>query len=82
MLLNKKIDDANDWVKVVSNNKSDTLNNLNPVKVSSKLQILIGRVRKLNLPGNIYSAFTIGDQLLWGAAEPLRRTALIIKDSL
>lgn len=80
--LNKKIDDANEWVKLVPNNKSDTLSLLNPVKVSSKLQILIGRVRKLNLPGNIYSAFTIGDQLLWGAAEPLRRTALIIKDSI
>ena len=81
-VLNEKIGDANEWVKVVSNNKSDTLNYLNPVKVSSNLKILIGRLRKLNLPGNIYSAFTIGDQLLWGAAEPLRRTALIIKDSL
>jgi len=81
-VLNEKINDANEWVKVISNNKNDTLNYLNPVKVSSTLQILIGRLRKLNIPGNIYSGFTIGDQLLWGAAEPLRRTALIIKESL
>ena len=81
-VLNEKINDANEWVKVISNNKNDTLNYLNPVKVSSTLQILIGRLRKLNIPGNIYSGFTIGDQLLWGAAEPLRRAALIIRESL
>jgi len=81
-VLNEKINDANEWVKVISNNKNDTLNYLNPVKVSSTLQILVGRLRKLNIPGNIYSGFTIGDQLLWGAAEPLRRVALIIRESL
>jgi len=81
-VLNEKINDANEWVKVISNNKNDTLNYLNPVKVSASLQILIGRLRKLNIPGNIYSGFTIGDQLLWGAAEPLRRVALIIRESL
>jgi len=81
-ILNEKINDANKWVKVISNNKNDTLNYLNPVKVSATLQILIGRLRKLNIPGNIYSGFTIGDQLLWGAAEPLRRAALIIRESL
>jgi aspartate-semialdehyde dehydrogenase len=73
-----KISNGNEWVKVISNNRDETIQNLSPTKVSGKLDILVGRVRKLNLDENIVSLFTIGDQLLWGAAEPLRRILSII----
>jgi len=73
-----KISNGNEWVKVISNNRDETIQNLSPAKVSGKLDILVGRVRKLKLDENIVSLFTIGDQLLWGAAEPLRRILSII----
>ena len=73
-----KISNGNEWVKVIPNNRDETIHNLSPTKVSGKLDILVGRVRKLNLDENIVSLFTIGDQLLWGAAEPLRRILSII----
>lgn len=74
---------GNDWVKFVANNKADSANYLTPAAVSGKLDIAIGRVRMLNLEDNVISAFTVGDQLLWGAAEPLRRmlNILIKKES-
>lgn len=64
---------ANDWVKVVPNNREATLAELTPTAVTGRLQVPIGRLRKLNLGPGYLSAFTVGDQLLWGAAEPLRR---------
>ena len=64
---------GNQWAKVVSNNKEDTLKSLSPVAVTGTLDIPVGRMRKLSMGPQYMSAFTVGDQLLWGAAEPLRR---------
>jgi aspartate-semialdehyde dehydrogenase len=65
---------ANDWVRVIPNDRESSIRELAPAKVSGKLEIPIGRLRKLAMGGEYLSAFTVGDQLLWGAAEPLRRT--------
>jgi aspartate-semialdehyde dehydrogenase len=67
------IADANPWVKVVPNKREETLARLTPVAVTGTLDVPIGRLRKLKMGGEYLSAFTVGDQLLWGAAEPLRR---------
>jgi aspartate-semialdehyde dehydrogenase len=64
---------ANPWVKVVPNNRDETLKRLTPVAVTGTLDVPVGRLRKLRMGGEYLSAFTVGDQLLWGAAEPLRR---------
>lgn len=64
---------ANDWVKVVPNTKEATLTELTPTAVSGTLTVPVGRIRKLNLGPGMISLFTVGDQLLWGAAEPVRR---------
>ncbi len=69
---------ANDWVSVVPNNKSATLAQLSPAAVSGTLSVRVGRIRKLNMGPRYLTAFTVGDQLLWGAAEPLRRALNII----
>ncbi len=61
------------WSKVVPNNKEDTLKHLSPVSVTGTLDIPVGRMRKLSMGSDYLGAFTVGDQLLWGAAEPLRR---------
>jgi aspartate-semialdehyde dehydrogenase len=65
---------ANPWVKVVPNDRESSIRELSPAAVSGHLTIPIGRLRKLAMGGEYLSAFTVGDQLLWGAAEPLRRT--------
>ena len=65
---------GNPWVRIVPNNKEASVRELSPAAVSGKLEIPIGRLRKLSMGGDYLSAFTVGDQLLWGAAEPLRRT--------
>jgi aspartate-semialdehyde dehydrogenase len=64
---------GNAWVKVVPNKREETLQRLTPVAVTGTLDVPIGRVRKMRMGGEYVSAFTVGDQLLWGAAEPLRR---------
>src|SRR5258708_1813310 len=64
---------GNAWVKVVPNRRDETLKQLTPVAVTGTLDVPIGRVRKLRMGAEYLSAFTVGDQLLWGAAEPLRR---------
>jgi len=64
---------ANQWVKVVPNKREETLKRLTPVAVTGTLEVPIGRLRKMRMGGEYLSAFTVGDQLLWGAAEPLRR---------
>jgi aspartate-semialdehyde dehydrogenase len=64
---------ANPWVKVVPNKRDETLKRLTPVAVTGTLDVPVGRLRKLRMGGEYLSAFTVGDQLLWGAAEPLRR---------
>jgi aspartate-semialdehyde dehydrogenase len=63
---------ANPWVKLVANNKPETLKELTPAAVSGRLHVPIGRVRPMTLGDTYFNAFTLGDQLLWGAAEPLR----------
>ena len=63
----------NAWVKVVPNNREATIRDLTPVAVTGSLTIPVGRIRKLAMGEQYLGAFTIGDQLLWGAAEPLRR---------
>jgi aspartate-semialdehyde dehydrogenase len=65
---------GNDWVRVVRNDRESSLAELSPAAVSGRLTVPIGRLRKLAMGGEYLSAFTVGDQLLWGAAEPLRRT--------
>jgi aspartate-semialdehyde dehydrogenase len=70
--------DANDWVKVVPNEKKVTLRDLTPTAVTGTLTVPVGRLRKLSMGGEYLQAFTVGDQLLWGAAEPLRRMMRII----
>ena len=79
--LEQIIGTANDWTFVVPNTKEDTLKNLTPLAVSGSLSIPVGRLRKMNLGGDYLNAFSIGDQLLWGAAEPLRRVFNMIKNS-
>ncbi len=66
------IANANPWVKLVANNKPETLKELVPAAVSGKLHVPIGRLRPMTLGDTYFNAFTLGDQLLWGAAEPLR----------
>ena len=68
----------NPWVRVVPNTKVDTLRALTPVAVTGTMQIPVGRLRKLAMGPRYLGAFTIGDQLLWGAAEPLRRMLRIL----
>ncbi len=72
---------SNDWVKVIADNKEDTIKELTPAKVTGTLSIPVGRIRKLNMGPEYISAFTVGDQLLWGAAEPLRRMLRILLNS-
>ncbi|WP_187308775.1 aspartate-semialdehyde dehydrogenase [Buchnera aphidicola] len=72
------IENHNQWVNVVPNNIRDTLLKLTPSAVTNTLDIPIGRLRKLNMGKKYLSAFTVGDQLLWGAAEPLRRMLNIL----
>ena len=63
----------NEWVKIIPNDRQITMEELTPVKVSGTLAIPVGRIHKLNIGPQYLAAFTVGDQLLWGAAEPLRR---------
>ncbi|MDP1789114.1 MAG: aspartate-semialdehyde dehydrogenase, partial [Methylibium sp.] len=68
----------NDWVKLVPNTREATIRDLTPVAVTGTLDIPVGRVRKLAMGPEYLGAYTIGDQLLWGAAEPLRRMLRIL----
>lgn len=70
----------NDWVKVVPNQREITLKELTPTAVTGTLGVPVGRLRKLSMGPEYLSAFTVGDQLLWGAAEPLRRMLRILLD--
>lgn len=69
---------ANDWVRVVPNERDITSKDLTPAKVTGTLGVPVGRLRKLAMGNDYLSAFTVGDQLLWGAAEPLRRMLRIL----
>lgn len=68
----------NDWVKVIPNERDITMQELSPAKVTGTLSVPVGRLRKMAMGDTFLNAFTVGDQLLWGAAEPLRRTLRII----
>jgi aspartate-semialdehyde dehydrogenase len=72
------IKNDNQWVKLIPNTKADSLAELTPAAVSGTLTVPIGRVRKMKMGPQYLSAFTCGDQLLWGAAEPLRRMLRIV----
>ena len=74
------LDGANDWVRLVPNDKEITAAELSPAKVTGTLDVPIGRVRKLRMGGDFVGAYTVGDQLLWGAAEPLRRVLNILRE--
>ncbi|RYZ28247.1 MAG: aspartate-semialdehyde dehydrogenase, partial [Sphingobacteriales bacterium] len=67
------IRESNDWVKLVPNTREASMTDLTPVAVTGTLTVPVGRMRKLNMGNQYLGAFTVGDQLLWGAAEPLRR---------
>jgi len=71
----------NDWVKVVPNDRELTMTNLTPAAVTGTLTVPVGRMRKLTMGPEYLSAFTVGDQLLWGAAEPLRRMLRLLLES-
>ncbi len=73
---------ANDWVKVVPNTREETLKDLTPATVTGTLTVPVGRIRKMNLGEDYLTAFTVGDQLLWGAAEPVRRILGIVLEHL
>ncbi|MGO9444985.1 MAG: aspartate-semialdehyde dehydrogenase [Thiobacillaceae bacterium] len=68
----------NEWVKVVPNDRQQSMEELTPAAVTGTLSVPIGRMRKLNMGREFLSAFTVGDQLLWGAAEPIRRMLRIL----
>lgn len=70
----------NQWVKLVPNTKADSLAQLTPAAIAGTLTVPIGRVRKMKMGPQYLSAFTCGDQLLWGAAEPLRRMMRILQE--
>jgi aspartate-semialdehyde dehydrogenase len=72
---------ANNWVRVLPNTREVSLEGLTPARVSGTLEVPIGRLRKLPMGGQYLCAFTVGDQLLWGAAEPLRRMLRILLES-
>ena len=76
--IHSMLDEANDWVKVIPNEREVTMRELTPAAVSGTLTIPLGRLRKLSMGTEYLSAFTVGDQLLWGAAEPLRRMLRIL----
>ncbi|GLS27524.1 aspartate-semialdehyde dehydrogenase [Marinibactrum halimedae] len=70
--------EANPWAKVIPNDREATLSELTPTKVTGTLSVPVGRLRKMNMGPEYLNAFTVGDQLLWGAAEPLRRMLRIL----
>lgn len=72
----------NDWVRVIPNNKESTLHELNPARVTGTLDVPVGRIRKMNIGPKYLTAFSVGDQLLWGAAEPVRRMLKIVLEYL
>ena len=72
------ISQHNPWVKLVPNQREASIQELSPTKVTGTLNVPVGRLRKLNMGSQFLGAFTVGDQLLWGAAEPLRRMLRIL----
>ena len=79
--INDILANNNQWVKVVPNTREASMADLTPAAVTGSLTIPVGRLRKMQMGGEYLSAFTVGDQLLWGAAEPLRRMLRIVLES-
>ncbi len=80
--IERLLDADNEWATVVPNTKEDSMRNLTPVAASGSLQIPVGRIRPMSMGPQYISAFTVGDQLLWGAAEPVRRMLKIATGTL
>jgi len=80
--IEQMLDEANEWSKVVPNDRDLTMVELTPARVTGTLSVPVGRLRKMNLGDEYLNAFTVGDQLLWGAAEPLRRMLRILLGEL
>jgi aspartate-semialdehyde dehydrogenase len=76
--LEEIIASANEWVTVIPNDRSETISRLSPMAISGSLKIAVGRLHTLRMGPDYLGLFTIGDQLLWGAAEPLRRFLRIL----
>ncbi len=76
--ISQMLAEANEWAKVIPNERQASMRELTPTAVTGKLITPVGRLRKLNMGNDYLSAFTVGDQLLWGAAEPLRRMLRIL----
>jgi aspartate-semialdehyde dehydrogenase len=79
--INQMLAEANQWAKVIPNEREISMRELTPAAVTGTLTTPIGRLRKLAMGGEYLSAFTVGDQLLWGAAEPLRRMLRILVEA-
>ncbi len=75
------LSEHNEWAKVVPNHREDTIAQLTPAVTTGTLTVPVGRLRKLNMGSDYLSAFSVGDQLLWGAAEPLRRMLRILQSA-
>jgi aspartate-semialdehyde dehydrogenase len=73
---------GNEWAKVIPNDRDTTVQQLSPAAISGTLAVPIGRIRKMKMGDDFLTAFTVGDQLLWGAAEPVRRILNIVLDHL
>ena len=82
IILLDAIASQNEWVYLVANNQGETINKLSPARVTGTLDIPVGRLRKMNLGDEYLSAFSVGDQLLWGAAEPVRRMLMIVLEHI
>lgn len=80
--INQLLEERHDWVRLIPNTPEATLKYLTPAAVSGSLTVPVGRVRKMRMGGDFLTAFTVGDQLLWGAAEPLRRMVGILQGRL
>ncbi len=78
--IEQRIAGANEWVKLVPNTREASIRELTPAAITGKLDVAVGRLRKLAMGPQYLSAFTVGDQLLWGAAEPLRRMLRILAE--
>ena len=76
--ISQMLAEANEWAKVIPNERQASMSELTPAAVTGQLITPVGRLRKLNMGNDYLSAFTVGDQLLWGAAEPLRRMLRIL----
>jgi aspartate-semialdehyde dehydrogenase len=80
--ISEMLEKGNEWVRLVPNDKESTIENLTPAAVSGTLTIPVGRIRKMLFGPEYVAAFSCGDQLLWGAAEPIRRILNIIIEYL